>query len=159
MNCSRSDFQWLAKTRLREAKALLDKGLFDGSYYLAGYAVECALKASIVKKIKRSELPDKDFINRIYTHSLGELVKLADLQAEYTKAKQDKQFEQNWNTVKDWNEKARYETLGRWSYRVSWVSPRKRTRQGTRVEKRARALYDAISNKNHGVLSWLKKFW
>ena len=54
MSISRSDFQWLAKTRIREAKALLDNGLFDGAYYLAGYAVECALKACIVKKIRKS---------------------------------------------------------------------------------------------------------
>lgn len=74
MGSSRSDFQWLAKTRIREAKALLDQGLFDGAYYLAGYAVECALKACIVKKIKRSELPDKKFIQDVYTHKLGRLL-------------------------------------------------------------------------------------
>jgi hypothetical protein len=31
MGTSRSDFHWLANTRIQEAKVLLDKGLFDGA--------------------------------------------------------------------------------------------------------------------------------
>jgi HEPN domain-containing protein len=46
---SRADFQQLADVRLKEAKALLDLGMWDGAYYLAGYAVEVALKACIIK--------------------------------------------------------------------------------------------------------------
>jgi len=38
---------------------LLRLGLFDGAYYLAGYAVECALKACIAKGTQRFEFPDK----------------------------------------------------------------------------------------------------
>jgi len=37
---NRKDLQDLALIRLKEAKALLDKGLYDGAYYLCGYAVE-----------------------------------------------------------------------------------------------------------------------
>ena len=37
---NRKDFQELSRIRLKEAKALLDLGLWDGAYYLAGYAVE-----------------------------------------------------------------------------------------------------------------------
>lgn len=39
---NRSDFQQLPEIRLRESQALLDASCFDGAYYLAGYAVECA---------------------------------------------------------------------------------------------------------------------
>lgn len=46
---NRSDFQDLAQIRLAEAAALLQAERFDGAYYLAGYAVECALKACIAK--------------------------------------------------------------------------------------------------------------
>jgi len=42
---NRDDFQLLSKLRVAEAKALLDAGLYTGSRYLMGYAVECALKA------------------------------------------------------------------------------------------------------------------
>jgi hypothetical protein len=38
----RKGLQELSKVRLKEATALLELGLFDGAYYLAGYAVECA---------------------------------------------------------------------------------------------------------------------
>ena len=36
------------KLRLREAKLLLDAKDWDGAYYLAGYAVEFALKIRII---------------------------------------------------------------------------------------------------------------
>jgi HEPN domain-containing protein len=158
MGTSRVDFQWLAKTRLQEAKALLEKGLFDGAYYLAGYTVECAFKACIAKKIRRSELPDKNFINDVYTHNLDKLLAIAELQVEYQEAMRDKQFAENWKLVRDWSEAARYETLGR-RYVVSWVPPYRPVRRSTRAEQRAREMYSAIADKNHGVLTWLKKFW
>jgi HEPN domain-containing protein len=113
MGTARSDFQWLAKTRIQEAKALLDKGLFDGAYYLSGYAVECALKATIAKRIRRSELPDKTLINDLYTHNLKKLLGLADLQVEYKQATANQQFAANWDVVRNWSEEARYRTLGR----------------------------------------------
>lgn len=48
---SRTDFQQLADSRLLEAKTLLANNLFDGAVYLAGYALELALKARICKII------------------------------------------------------------------------------------------------------------
>ena len=45
----RRELQDLSKVRLKEATALLQLGLFDGAFYLAGYAVECGLKACIAK--------------------------------------------------------------------------------------------------------------
>jgi hypothetical protein len=41
----RADFQHLARARVKEAEILINAGEFDGAYYLAGYALECALKA------------------------------------------------------------------------------------------------------------------
>jgi len=46
---NRADFQELAQIRLRDAEVLLENGRFDGAYYIAGYSVECALKACIAK--------------------------------------------------------------------------------------------------------------
>jgi len=46
---NRRDLQALSRIRLTEAKALLRLGHYDGAYYLAGYAAECALKACIAK--------------------------------------------------------------------------------------------------------------
>jgi len=42
---NRVDLQQLAELRLKESKALFAAGFPEGAYYLAGYAVECALKA------------------------------------------------------------------------------------------------------------------
>ncbi len=39
------DFQSFSRIRVNEAKALLHLKHYSGAYYLAGYAVECALKA------------------------------------------------------------------------------------------------------------------
>ena len=77
---SRSDFQRLAVTRLAEAKALLELGMWDGAYYLAGYAVECGLKACVAKGVKAEEFPDKEFATKCYTRSIEALVALAELQ-------------------------------------------------------------------------------
>jgi hypothetical protein len=53
---NRAEFQKLSDLRLHESKALLTAGLPQGAYYLAGYAVECALKACIAKRTGYSEL-------------------------------------------------------------------------------------------------------
>jgi hypothetical protein len=45
---NRVDFQNLATERLSDAEALIAGGRFDCAYYVAGYAVECALKACIL---------------------------------------------------------------------------------------------------------------
>jgi hypothetical protein len=40
-----ADFQKLATIRLAEEKILLRNKQYAGAYYLAGYSIECALKA------------------------------------------------------------------------------------------------------------------
>ena len=75
----RADFQRLAIVRLDEAHALYAANHFSGSYYLGGYAVECALKACIAKNIRAEEWPEKGFSQRLYTHEPPALLKLAGL--------------------------------------------------------------------------------
>ena len=111
---TRIDFQRLAELRVQEASALLRSRKLIGSYYLSGYAVECALKACIAKMARRHEFPLKaDYVRRLYTHVLEELLKLADL---------DKQLEidmrgnialaRNWGVVRSWSEESRYQSFG-----------------------------------------------
>jgi len=136
---NRADFQKLAKLRVREAKVLLDNKCYEGAFYLAGYAVECALKACIARKTKRYEFPPKDS-RQLYEHELGKLVALAGLKtaldAEMTNVKA---FEDNWATVKDWKVDARYETKI--------------------AKNQAENLYAAITDDPNGVLLWLKNYW
>src|ERR1044071_398063 len=77
---NRTEFQKLSRLRVKEAKVLLDNRCYEGAFYLAGYAVECALKACIAKKTRRFEFPPRDS-NKLYVHKLGALVELAGLQS------------------------------------------------------------------------------
>lgn len=136
---NRTDLQQLAELRVREAGALLQASLYDGAYYLAGYAVECALKACIAKKTREHDFPDKTIVNRSYTHNLEELVKVAGLERELKRKEDDDQvFEVNWALVKDWSEEARY--------------------QG-HSEPKTRDYYSAVVDAQKGVLTWLREHW
>ena len=66
----RKHLQALSGIRIREARALAKLGMNDGAYYLAGYCVECALKACIAKATLRHEFPDKKRVDLSYTHNL-----------------------------------------------------------------------------------------
>ena len=68
---NRKDFQELSELRLKEANALLGAGFPEGAYYLAAYAVECALKACIARETQRHAFPDKKIVDASYTHNLG----------------------------------------------------------------------------------------
>src|ERR1019366_8510670 len=50
---NRSDLHQLTEARVRESQALLAAGEAAGAYYVAGYAVDCALKACIAKQTDR----------------------------------------------------------------------------------------------------------
>jgi hypothetical protein len=103
---NRSELQRLSNARIREAKILSRANEFSGAYYLAGYAVECALKACFAKSVKRHDFPDKKA--KVFTHNLAELVDLAGLKAEFIAARQLRPVLQaNWDIVNKWNEESR----------------------------------------------------
>jgi hypothetical protein len=137
---SKAEFQELADTRLSEAKALLDLEMWEGSYYLAGYAVELALKASIIKMLMATDsFPDRDFSKHCYTHAIERLVILASLEESRKAAvNADPDLLSNWNLVRDWSEEKRYHRI---------------------VRAEAEELYSAISHDEHGVLPWIKTYW
>ena len=110
---TKAEFQQLADERLEEAKALLDLGRWSGAYYLAGYAVELAIKACIIKKLMATDaFPDKEFSKNCYTHDLLKLVKLADLnQALDDTRMADLSLGKNWDLAKDWSELKRYHLI------------------------------------------------
>jgi HEPN domain-containing protein len=134
----RRDFKALADLRAEEARILLAKGKRQGAYYLAGYAVECALKACIAKKTKRFEFPPKaDHVRKLYRHGLNELLNLAGLDVQLRKDMAvNKAFEANWSTVKDWTAESRYRTSG----------------------LNGKDMYNAVTGAD-GVLAWIKLRW
>jgi len=135
----RKDLRDLSRIRLSEARALLKAGQPDGAYYLAGYAVECALKAGIAKQTQRYEFPEKKRVDASYTHNLKELVKAARLQDELrTATNADATFRRYWAIVELGSAQSRY---------------------GTSSAERAQGLIEALSDRNHGVMKWLKRYW
>jgi len=136
---NRIELQRLSRLRIRDAKILLAYGAFESAYYLAGYAVECALKACIAKQTQRHDFPDKKLADDSHTHDLKKLVGLAKLEeALQQEINSNNIFVEHWREVRAWSELARYQNA---------------------TPEMAEKLYAAIADRNHGVLTWLKKFW
>jgi|SRR5216684_1421269 HEPN domain-containing protein len=137
---NRADLQQLAELRIKEARILLDAGSFPGAYYLAGYSVECALKACIAKQTKEYDFPNLRIVKDSWTHDLERLLNLAELKDTLENDKKsNKNLDTFWAMVVNWKEEKRYDLD---------VKP-----------EEAKNLYDAISDPVDGVLQWLKKWW
>jgi HEPN domain-containing protein len=137
---NRRDFQALTTIRLAEAQMLLDAGLYDGAYYLSGYAVECALKACIARKTRIHDFPPKvSEVRDMYTHKAADLVRAADLSDSLAdRIRSCATFSEHWSIVRLWSEESRYQ---RWS------------------AKEARAVFTAVTDPQHGVLRWVREHW
>ncbi|MBN1508449.1 MAG: HEPN domain-containing protein [Sedimentisphaerales bacterium] len=140
---NRDDFRNLAHERLEDARVLLERGRYAGAYYLAGYVVECGLKACIAKRTRQFDFPpDRAAISEIYVHNLAVLVKSAQLGgtggALDVDSKRDRELAMNWSVVQTWNEDSRYKMP---------------------TELDAHDLFEAVSNSEHGVLQWISRHW
>jgi HEPN domain-containing protein len=128
--------QRLAELRLSDAEALFAARGFEGSYYLAGYAVECALKACIAKRTREFDFPDRRLVERSYTHDLARLLEVAELEDDLAQGiAADGELKGQWNTAIAWSERSRY---------LLEVG-----------EEAAQYMLIAV----RGVLSWLKTRW
>jgi HEPN domain-containing protein len=136
---NRHELQELSELRLKEARSLLDAGLSDGAYYLAGYSVECALKACIAKRTKEYDFPDKDLVQKSYTHKLTDLMRHSQLALLFEIAiRTNASLQDQWSIVQRWTEESRYE------------------RKDTSA---AEALLKAIEDDSGGILRWIKLHW
>ncbi len=136
---NKNELERLADIRIKEAEILLQADCYHGAYYLAGYALECLLKACIAKQVKAFDFPDKKLANDSYTHDLSKLVVTAGLKLQLQqKERQDAVFKSNWKTVNDWSEEDRYDCD---------------------IEKEeAYDLFNAITDNTSGILLWLKNY-
>jgi HEPN domain-containing protein len=132
--------QYLTAERLRDAKTLLDGKRWAGAYYLAGYAVECGLKACIIGRLMSSDdFPERKFSEQCWTHDLIQLLRLAGLKDVMAAAAvADPELKLNWDIATAWTEASRYERISR---------------------AEAEGLFAAITDKKHGVLTWIKSHW
>jgi len=135
---NRIDFQKVAETRLQESKALLTAGFPEGAYYLAGYAVECALKACISKRTQEHDFPEKES-DKYYSHDLEKLLGFAKLKDDFYQAlRANPAMNANWIIAKNWAETSRYQR---------------------KTAADADGLLKAIEDQTGGLLPWVQKRW
>lgn len=135
----RDDLKALAQIRLNEARLLMGGKSFAGAYYFIGLALECALKACIARSTEEFEFPDRNRVQNSWSHDLLQLLRTAGLFDVLTaRIDQDKQFKANWETVKDWNVESRYEQ---------------------KSEQEALNIHNAVTDKDHGIMSWVEEHW
>jgi len=132
--------QDLSRIREQEARSLLEAGFYDGAFYVAGYAVECALKACIAKNVPRHHFPDLETVRESYSHELDKLLGIAGLRdALKSDMSSNKALRDNWNSVsKSWSAESRYERHGR---------------------AEAQDLLAAATARRTGVLPWIRRRW
>ena len=137
---TRAELRQLAEDRIADAAALLAAGRWAGAYYLAGYAVECALKECIAKLTNQDDFPpDRKFVEDCYNHDVERLGKAAGLKpALDADVAANRVFANNWRTARDWKESSRYEA---------------------KTQSEAQELYDTITNTPNGVLPWIRLRW
>ena len=136
---SRDSFQRLSQEKIQDAILLLERERFSNAYYLAGYAIETALKATLCKKFFAECLPDRKFVQSVYSHDLQALMRLANLSDALDEStKLDPNLAGNGSTVLQWSEASRYEIMN---------------------ALEAIDMVDAVADPIHGVLRWLKQHW
>lgn len=138
---NRNDFQRLAKARAKDAKALLYAKRYQAAYYLAGLAVECALKSCIASKTRRFEFHDLAKARASHVHDLAQLAKQVPSLwiAHAAEVSANPKFASNWSTVDKWDVVSRYD------WRIS--------------DGDAKDMVKAVTDSPDGILEWLTKHW
>jgi hypothetical protein len=124
------------------AKSLLDDHRWSAGYYVAGYAVECGLKACVLARLAGTPeviFDDRRFSEKCWTHSARELIRLAGLESILSAdIAANRVLDRNWHIVMDWSEQSRYETTS---------------------HHKAKKLYNAIADNTNGVMQWIRAHW
>ncbi len=136
---NKTELENLAAIRIKESEVLLTADCYEGAYYLAGYALECLLKAHIAKQVREFDFPNKKLANDSYTHKLTDLVITAGLKQTLTEQENNnEQFKLNWAVVINWSEESRYKSAI--------------------TKEEAQDIFNAITDDESGILPWLKKY-
>lgn len=132
---SSDDLRLIADERAAEAQSLLTASHYSGAFYLAGYAVECGLKAILTRDLEPYAMPDSRAVSDAYTHDLQ---RLADSAGVGSALAGDPTVGPSWLTAKAWSETSRYRLTS---------------------QQQAIDLVTAVTDQNQGVLPWLKQYW
>lgn len=97
------------------------------------------IEACIAKDTRRYQFPDKKKVDLSHSHVLLQLIKVAGLEDEHSeRVSGDPDFRTNWDVVQSWSEQSRYRRHG---------------------QESADGLLLAVSDKRHGVITWIKLHW
>ena len=138
---NQADLRSLAQERVLDADALIKGGRWSFAYYVAGYAVECALKSCLLARMVYTGwvFQEKARIDECLTHDLGRLINLAGLTPELNaQLASNPAFVGNWGITTQWKVTDRY---------------------GNKTEPEAKALFAAITDDPDGVLKWIMNYW
>ena len=137
---NRAELHQRADDWITAAETLLAAGQWSLAYYLAGYAVEFALKACVLSRMIETGwvFREKVQIKEVVTHDFHELARIAGLEGELRRRATDGAFQDNWDTATGWDVASRYQQ---------------------KSEAEARSLLTAIRDQDNGVLPWLTTFW
>jgi hypothetical protein len=143
---TRTEFQQIALLRLEEAEILLNQGKYNGCCYLAGYALESALKAAICQRMDNDDFFEalkSETLRAFKIHNLKELLILAGLSRKYEDLRINSPIlYDNWLIIFDeirWSEQLRY--------------------QITMTQQNAENMIHAINEPINGILQWIKNYW
>jgi hypothetical protein len=143
---TRTEFQQIAILRLEEAETLLFQGKYNGCCYLAGYALESALKAVICRQMDNDDFFDvlkSETVRAFKIHNLKELIILAGLSRKYDDLRINNLIlYDNWLIIFDeirWSEQLRYQT--------------------TMTQRNAENMILAINQPENGIFEWIRKYW
>lgn len=136
------DLKDIAVTRLKEARVLYQKAMYDGAGYLCGYVVETALKARICKNLRIKEYPDEGKDKSIFSsHDFDRLLLLSGLQSKINLGhKKNKVLFANWSLLTSWR-------------------PERRYKLGEFTKADVEELFKALEGSPQSFLTWIKKLW
>jgi hypothetical protein len=99
------DLRSLATDRIEDARVLFDSGRVAGSMYLAGYAIECSLKARICDSLGWEELRSDGAYRSMKTHDLVFLLSFTGRESQVLSTA----HLSYWSLVTKWRPEMRYE--------------------------------------------------
>ncbi len=144
----------LAEERILDAQALILSGRWAYAYYVAGYAVECGLKACMLARMAHTGwiFKYKGKVEDCLKHGYKQLINIAGLIEELDNMHKESaaaggEFIANWQVVCLWNVDSRY------------AAKTEDSRYAAKTEAEARALLAAITDEPHGVLPWIRNYW
>ena len=136
---SRRRLQITAEAHLGAARTLLANRLYGPAYYLAGLAVECAIKACIARQVQRYTFPNKPLAEQSWVHDLRKLLSTAELWSEFeTSMRASAVLRANWRVIKGWKVDSRYKSAN---------------------ETTARDMLRAAAEQPAGVFLWVQARW